>query len=585
MKKLYCLFLVVLLSFMVKEAVSQTSVHITGDTSFYHPYSCQRTVQLYHYIYGTTTGYNHLTDSVRIKLFFGDGTDTTYKCPIEPNNSFYINLIKTHTYQDTGVYNAKIKVIGIDNKADSIIYDNYIVGDVCESIAGKVYTDNDNNCIFNTGDNTFYQAEVLLWYGNQVIAQTWAASYNGGNYSVSLPKGFHYRVTINNNFNGLFCPSFYDIPATPAANKDFGYTCSGTQYDLTGSFGAWGNFTPNGLSHVFCWAINQSCLSVTGKLKLKFDNTKMSFSSASGSYVLSGDTVIWSFTNLANYFTSGNYLDPVVQFTTLPSVTIGDTLKFKMIETPYSNDLNPVNNIQTLFRIAGTSYDPNDKAVLPQGKGVEGFIDKNQNMIYTIRFQNTGTATAEKIYIIDTIDSNLDLNTFTLLNHSHYPEIIFMNGGVIKFNYRYIYLPDSHSSPNGSQGFVQFALRQKANLPELTQIKNTSYIYFDYNAPVKTNTVLNTIKYMGVGVNENEVRNENYTLYPNPNSGIFNLQFENLTGKALIEVYNITGQLVFSEVLNNSIIKTIDLSKQSKGIYLVKVKTDSYSSSEKIVVE
>jgi hypothetical protein len=90
---------------------------------------------------------------------------------------------------------------------------------------------------------------------------------------------------------------------------------------------------------------------------------------------------------------------------------------------------------------------------------------------------------------------------------------------------------------------------------------------------------------MGVGVNENEVRNENYTLYPNPNSGIFNLQFENLTGKALIEVYNITGQLVFSEVLNNSIIKTIDLSKQSKGIYLVKVKTDSYSSSEKIVVE
>ena len=133
-------------------------------------------------------------------------------------------------------------------------------------------------------------------------------------------------------------------------------------------------------------------------------------------------------------------------------------------------------------------------------------------------------------------------------------------------------------------GFVQFAIKQNNDLAEGVQINNNAYIYFDYNAPVKTNTVLNTINYT-VGAEESKIINENFSLYPNPNKGIFSLQFENLTGKAVIEVYNITGQLVLSNELINSLIKTIDLSGQAKGVYLLKVKTDNYTSSEKIILE
>ena len=40
------------------------------------------------------------------------------------------------------------------------------------------------------------------------------------------------------------------------------------------------------------------------------------------------------------------------------------------------------------------AYDPNDKAGYPTGYGVANFIAQNQDIDYTIRFQNTGTDTA-----------------------------------------------------------------------------------------------------------------------------------------------------------------------------------------------
>ena len=59
------------------------------------------------------------------------------------------------------------------------------------------------------------------------------------------------------------------------------------------------------------------------------------------------------------------------------------------------------------------SYDPNDKLAIPVGKGANFQILPNQELEYTIRFQNTGTDTAYTVRIVDTLDIDLDISSFS----------------------------------------------------------------------------------------------------------------------------------------------------------------------------
>jgi hypothetical protein len=65
---------------------------------------------------------------------------------------------------------------------------------------------------------------------------------------------------------------------------------------------------------------------------------------------------------------------------------------------------------------------------------------------------------------------------------------------------------------------------------------------------------------------------EDLSVYPNPSSGLISLS-TTFKGKTLIIVTNITGEIVYNEEvqISSSSKVTIDLSKQSNGVYLVKV--------------
>ena len=60
-------------------------------------------------------------------------------------------------------------------------------------------------------------------------------------------------------------------------------------------------------------------------------------------------------------------------------------------------------------------------------------------------------------------------------------------------------------------------------------------------------------------------------IYPNPSSGIFNITGATV---AKYEVYNLLGQLVKSGKINDDN-TDVDLSNQSKAIYLLKIIDDS----------
>ena len=146
----------------------------------------------------------------------------------------------------------------------------------------------------------------------------------------------------------------------------------------------------------------------------------------------------------------------------------------------------------------------------------------NTGLLILYVFQNTGNASAQHIYIVDTLDNNIDESSIQLLAYSHEP-MVQVKGKAVRFNFANINLPDSVNDEPNSHGYVQYKVKRKGNLPVGTQIRNTAYIYFDFNAPVVTNTTVNTLT---IPSSVPEV-NYNKTVFDNfPEPNVFGFSFE-----------------------------------------------------------
>jgi uncharacterized repeat protein (TIGR01451 family) len=211
------------------------------------------------------------------------------------------------------------------------------------------------------------------------------------------------------------------------------------------------------------------------------------------------------------------------------------------------------------------SYDPNIKQVYPQNV-LPGYDDW---FTYTIYFQNTGNAPAFNIRLRDTLDTQLDLNTFEILGYSH-PANTALNGNILDISFNNIMLPDSTSNPEGSIGYYQYRIKPTPNLPNGSQISNTAYIYFDFNAPIITNTTENNFD-ITVSATNLKLNPESFEIYPNPSTGVFTIK--DAKNIQRVEVYNVMGQeiAVFAGDNTNKVSKQINLSNYSKGIYFAKI--------------
>ena len=172
------------------------------------------------------------------------------------------------------------------------------------------------------------------------------------------------------------------------------------------------------------------------------------------------------------------------------SAIAGDLVCFTTEVSPIIGDRVPSNNTFSQCFDVRASYDPNIKEVSPSGS-----ITSSQDWLYyTIHFQNTGNSYAENIYVWDTIDPNLNLNSIKVMGASHnqYMQVFNMNRSV-RFNFININLEDSTTNEPASHGWVQYRIKPNASLAEGTNIHNTASILFDLNTPVVTNTVTTNI--------------------------------------------------------------------------------------------
>ena len=323
---------------------------------------------------------------------------------------------------------------------------------------------------------------------------------------------------------------------------------------------------------------NSGATIANGELWFEFDDLISSIRFIDQPDSIEGNRIMWRFSDLLPNQSLIKKIGLLIPGP--PDVALGEPLQFNSFvnfEDQNGQHTSDIFELQTEVRC---SYDPNDKLVNPdrdievsEPPNVLNLTLFDEPLIYTIRFQNTGNDYARNVVIRDTLDQNLNVDSFLIIGSSH-SEVLttsISGGRFIEFAFNEIFLPDSTADFQGSQGFVTFHIVANQGLAEETLITNTASIFFDLNPPIVTNTTENVlVSQFPTSSTRNNTNQLKINLYPNPTDGKIYLQGKDLS-KAKISVSDLTGRIILIEKLNGT--NEIQLPHNTSGLLLLKIET------------
>ena len=197
------------------------------------------------------------------------------------------------------------------------------------------------------------------------------------------------------------------------------------------------------------------------------------------------------------------------------------------------------------------SFDPNDKRGFPLGWNDQHLLERNEDITYTIRFQNLGNDTAFLVIIRDELPvETLDPGTVRPIAASHPYTWDLTGNGSLSFTFPNILLPDSTTNEPASHGFVQFQIKQRLDLPDGTRIENSASIFFDFNDPVITNEYFHTIGRPMISVTKTpSAQLLEFQVFPNPFSRETTFVLKNYSPKndVVFRLFDAWSRLVQTE--------------------------------------
>ena len=144
-----------------------------------------------------------------------------------------------------------------------------------------------------------------------------------------------------------------------------------------------------------------------------------------------------------------------------------------------------------------------------------------------------------------------------------------------------------------SPGFVSYLWT------DLTTVFGQSYILFDSpnddqwymviaedsNGCVSREDINVYVDTCATSINDELITN--ISVYPNPSSGIFTLELNNIIEKnTILTIVNSVGKVILSEKLEiGERTKDINLSEFSKGIYFLEIETENRIINKKLIVK
>lgn len=297
---------------------------------------------------------------------------------------------------------------------------------------------------------------------------------------------------------------------------------------------------------------------------------------------LLGDTLFWNISGLAPLQSSIINLE--VYLAPPPVFNLADTLNFyvSLDVTSLPFDTYTENNFAYVRQAVVASHDPNDKTVLEGNSITSAQISAGNYLTYVIRFQNSGNMAARIVSVLDTLSSNLDWNTFEMIHSSHAYNVSRQNGNILRWDFPNIFLADSATDPEGSQGFVSYRIKPKTNLSIGSVVENTANVYFDFNLPVVTNTTRTTVNAAVLSTSHLVKQSNQLFLYPNPVSDNLMIDGANLNG--IVSIYNSLGEKMKEFKIVNE--KTeFNVSAFSKGIYYISYLDGKITLNNKFIKE
>jgi len=245
-------------------------------------------------------------------------------------------------------------------------------------------------------------------------------------------------------------------------------------------------------------------------------------------------------------------------------------------------DINLDNNVYSFSQEVIGSFDPNDKHVIPSSIDFEN-IENANNYEYLIRFQNTGTAPAQKVVIIDEFIDHLDIQSFRMIDASHEYSIKFIGNNTIVWELDDIQLPAEQMDPDGSNGFVKFSISSESGLDEDDTIKNKAAIYFDFNEPITTEYAIVEINYTDTHVDDTGQDDLIY-VYPNPSKEYFQIDVQDVGSKLIsIDAYSISGRKMQSAIMRDSGLLHVNCKNWMSGLYVLKIQLNSGSIYKRVL--
>jgi len=458
-------------------------------------------------------------------------------------------------------------------------YDDFWVlkiKDIKQTITAKPFYDENENGLLDGTEQLFYNLPIA-------ISPTAAAITNNTDGTTTFyVDTTTYTIQYDNTSNGLWqvanAPESYTIEITEPIDTSFYFPMQ----PVTDFYIQWVDLSTsivrcNRETNVWLTYTNNSSESTNGYANLVTNNLAEFVSSIPPVDSIAGDTLFWFYEDL-----HPTHSKQIKTIFTMPSVdNLGDDIVFEaQIETweGYAND----KDVSTSELVC--SCDPNDKLVTPIGIGEENYTLFEDSLFnYTIRFQNTGNDTAFNVIIQDTINENLNIETYQFIASSHDVNTkINESERTIEFQFNNIYLPDSNVNEIGSHGFVKFSMESNPNLAENTSIENTAGIYFDLNPPIITNTTQNLMVSELPTALEEIPATPSFQIYPNPNTGKFTIDNQNQNIQS-IKIYNVIGKLIQEHKVDGNKID-IDINA-NLDIYFLSLETKEGIFVEKVIIQ
>jgi uncharacterized repeat protein (TIGR01451 family) len=450
----------------------------------------------------------------------------------------------------------------------------------CSGIRLNAFLDSNNNNILDAGEKGFnlgefiyeqnpggltrngYAPNGIFTIYDEDINNTYNITYQllpeyAPYYSVSVPSYSNIQIS------GNIASETYYFPVTVAQDyNDLSVTLIPTEPPLAG-------FDNKIVLHY----INKGSQPISGTITFEKDPVLSISSISQTGATITPTGFEYNFSNLEPYNPQQIVIDlytPVI-----PTVNLGDSVTNSALIT-LDNDIFPLDNTSELTQIIVGSYDPNDKF---ESHGKQINIDEfnpDDYLYYTIRFQNTGTANARTVVIQDELADKLIYESVEMIRSSH-SYVMERMGNNLTWTFSNIQLPPEGIDPEGSNGYVHFRVKPVAGITAGDEIQNTAYIYFDFNPAIVTNTFITQFV---DALSINDVKNNAFTVYPNPADNIINVNLIDDSLLKALKIYDITGKLLIDKTdipANNF---TIDVSGLSPGTYLIEA---AGSNSKKVV--